>query len=58
MTEERYRGRYAEIFLPSERFLEKWKAQAQAAKMSLSAWIFAKVEASTEGMNETALVIG
>jgi len=54
MVEERYRGKYAEVYLPSETFLEKWKAQAKASKMSLSAWIFAEVEAARDGMSETA----
>lgn len=54
MVEEKYKGRYAEIYLPSEKFLEKWKGQAEAAKMSLSAWIFAAVEASSDGMDEPA----
>jgi hypothetical protein len=54
MVEARYKRRYAEVYLPSEKFLEKWKDQAEAAKMALSAWIFAAVEASTESMNEPA----
>lgn len=52
MPDQRYEGRYAQIYLPSEKFLEKWKAQAEAAKMSLSAWIFAEVEAASEAMCE------
>ncbi len=47
-----YKGRYAEIYLPSEKFLENWKAAAEDARLSLSSWIFETVEASLAGASE------
>lgn len=52
MPKERYRGRYAEVYLPSEKFLDKWKQRAKESRMPLSSWIFATVEAVLDGLSE------
>ncbi len=54
MPPKRYQGRYVEVYLPSKKFLDKWKAQANAAKMPLSSWVFATVESSVDGVEEPA----
>jgi hypothetical protein len=54
MPSERYRDRHIDVYLPSEKFLEKWKATADASRMALSPWIFSTVEASIDGMAEPA----
>jgi hypothetical protein len=54
MPPKQYRGRYTEVYFPSEKFLEKWKAQAVAARMPLSSWIVATVEAAVDGTSEPA----
>jgi hypothetical protein len=52
MPPKRYQGRYTEVYFPSEKFLVKWKAQAEAARMPLSSWIVATVEAAVDGTSE------
>jgi hypothetical protein len=54
MPPKKYQGRYTEVYFPSEKFLEKWKAQAEAARMPLSSWIVATVEAAVDGTSEPA----
>lgn len=49
MPPKKYQGRYTEVYFPSEKFLEKWKAQAKNSRMPLSSWIFATVEAAIDG---------
>lgn len=44
MPIKKYNNRRWEIYFPSEKFLEKWKERARAAKMPLSKWIFETVE--------------
>ena len=52
MPPKKYRGRYTEVYFPSEKFLEKWKTQAKESRMPLSSWIFATVEATVDGAAE------
>jgi septal ring factor EnvC (AmiA/AmiB activator) len=52
MPPKKYKGRYTEVYFPSEKFLEKWKTQAANSRMTLSSWIFATVESSMDGMSE------
>ena len=52
MPPKRYRGRYTEIYFPSEKFLERWKEKAKDARMPLSSWVFATVEATIDGTIE------
>jgi hypothetical protein len=52
MPPKRYQGRYTEVYLPSKKFLEKWKEQAKIARMPLSSWIFATIEAAVDGVAE------
>ena len=52
MPPKRYQGRYTEVYLPSENFLEKWKEQAKIARMPLSSWIFATIEAAVDVVSE------
>ena len=52
MPPKKYKGRYTEVYFPSEKFLEKWKTQATNSRMTLSSWIFATVESSMDGMSE------
>jgi len=54
MPQEKYKGKYAEVYLPSEKFLEKWKQRAKEARMPLSPWIFETVEAASDGLSETS----
>jgi septal ring factor EnvC (AmiA/AmiB activator) len=54
MPPKKYQGRYTEVYFPSEKFLEKWKAHAVAARMPLSSWIVATVEAAVDGTSEPA----
>lgn len=49
-----YKGRYAEIYFPSPKFLERWQSCAKASRSTLSAWIFETVEASLDGATEPA----
>jgi len=44
MADEKYNGRRTEVYLPSKKLLEKWKALADKSQMTLSAWIFETVE--------------
>lgn len=52
MPPKRYKGRYTEVYFPSEKFLENWKARAKESRMPLSSWIFATVEAALDGALE------
>ncbi len=52
MADKRYRGRYAEIYLPSEKFLDRWRSYAKASRKPLSSWIFEIVEAALDKATE------
>jgi hypothetical protein len=52
MPGREYNGRTAQIVFPNSKFLNEWKEQARIAGISLSSWIFEKVEASQDGLPE------
>jgi hypothetical protein len=52
MPPQRYRDRHIDVYLPSEKFFQKWKATAEASRMALSPWIFSTVEASMDNVTD------
>jgi hypothetical protein len=52
MPPKGYRGRYTGVYFPSEKFLERRKAQDKDSRMPLSSWIFATIEAAIDGVIE------
>jgi hypothetical protein len=55
MAPKRYNGRRGEIYFPSEKFLREWREEAKTAKLPLSSWIFAIVEANRAALSDQAI---
>jgi hypothetical protein len=55
MAPKRYNGRRAEIYFPSEKLMQEWKDDAKKARLPLSSWIFATVEANRAALNDQAI---
>jgi hypothetical protein len=55
MAPKRYNGRRGEIYFPSEKFLREWRDEAKTAKLPLSSWIFATVEANRAALSDQAI---
>jgi len=55
MAPKRYNGRRGEIYFPSEKFLKEWRDEAKKAKLPLSSWIFATVEANRAALSDQAI---
>jgi hypothetical protein len=52
MAPKRYNGRRGEIYFPSEKFLKEWRNEAKKARLPLSSWIFATVEANRAALGD------
>jgi len=55
MPNEDYKGRHMDVYFPSEKFLERWKARAKAAKLPLSSWVFETVEHAIDDSASTSV---
>ena len=55
MAPKRYNGRRAEIYFPSEKLMQEWKDDAKKARLPLSSWIFATVEANRAALGDQAI---